>query len=138
MKHRFLILSILCAIMGFVPTFANNNQLDSLLNVLDRTITNHQIYKNQRELRIKRLKSQLTKTSPLSKERYLINEKLYEEYKPYSCDSTIGYLDNNIELATTLGNVSWLIDSKLKLSYLLASSGMDRRYEDTWRLGTNR
>lgn len=124
MKHRLLILSILCAIMGFVPAFANNNQLDSLLNVLDRTIKNHQIYKDQREQRIKRLKIQLTKALPQSKERYLINEKLYEEYKPYSCDSAIAYLDNNIELATAVSNISWIIDSKLKLSYLLASSGM--------------
>ena len=124
MKHRLLILYMLWGIMGIVPAFADNNQLDSLLNVLDRTIKNHQVYKSQRELRIKKIKSQLAKTLRLSKERYLLNERLYEEYKPYSCDSTIAYLDNNIELATAMGNASWVVDSKLKLSYLLASSGM--------------
>nr|WP_321333960.1 DUF6377 domain-containing protein [uncultured Bacteroides sp.] len=109
-------------------TFAGN-EIDSLLNVLDRTIAVHQIFGDQRQTRILKLKERMTDVKTLP-EAYDLNMSLYKEYKAYVCDSAIHYLNKNIEVAQTMKDGFKEDESKLLLSFLLSSSGMYKEAVD--------
>ena len=98
--------------------------LDSLLNVLDRTIQEHETYVAQRELRIGHLKSLVNGIEVKSAEHYNLNNQIYKEYRAFICDSAIHYLNENIRIAEYLHDTDRKIESKLQLSLLLSSTGM--------------
>ena len=98
--------------------------LDSLLNVLDRTIQEHETYVAQRELRIGHLKLLVNGIEVKSAEHYNLNNQIYKEYRAFICDSAIHYLNENIRIAEYLHDTDRKIESKLQLSLLLSSTGM--------------
>lgn len=99
-------------------------KLDSLLNILDQTILEHDKYTAQREARIQRLREQKQQIKANSTEHYNLNSLFYKEYKAFICDSAIHYLNANIQLAIALQDKDRTHESKLQLSYLLSSAGM--------------
>lgn len=102
--------------------FANNT--DSLFAELDKAIQEQEIYVKARQSRIDNLKSKLSVSRHDSVLLYSLNKQLYEEYRPFICDSAIYYLNKNIALATEASNKVWKNETTLLLSYLLSSSGM--------------
>ncbi len=98
--------------------------LDSLLNVLDHTILEHETYVAQRESRIQHLKELAKDVTYNSIEHYNLNNQIYKEYRVFICDSAIHYLNENIRIANHLQNTDREVESKLQLSLLLSSTGM--------------
>ncbi|NDV58046.1 DUF6377 domain-containing protein [Bacteroides sp. 519] len=119
MKKITLILFLSLITCSVFPS----ERLDSLLLVLDNAIEEHNIYSDEREMRIKNLK-QMAGNSTNKDELYNFNLMLYKEYKAYKCDSAIHYLHQNISLATQQNNLYRINESKLLLTRLLASTGM--------------
>lgn len=103
--------------------FADKN-LDSLLNVLDRTIENFKTYSQIKENRLYKLKENAKQFSPFSVERYNLNCELYDEYKSYSSDSALYYLNENLLLVRKIKDKEREFETQLELSYLLSSMGM--------------
>lgn len=99
-------------------------KLDSLLNVLDKTINEHKQYVELRENRIQQLKELLSRKNLSLNDVYSLNKQIYKEYKAYICDSAITYLNRNLEIAEEMNDADKVVDTKLLLSYLFASSGM--------------
>lgn len=99
------------------------SELDSLFSVLDQIIQNRKSYEIEKEIRISKLKQEYALTK-LQQEQYLLNKKIIKEYRSYLCDSAIAYSRKNIELAQKLNIEEYKIESELKLSQLLASSGL--------------
>jgi chaperonin cofactor prefoldin len=119
MKKLFVLLSLLLA----AHTANAQYPLDSVLRQLDIAIENSEKYTQQRESRIKSLKEKLQQAK--SHERsYNIAMNLYNEYKSYVCDSAILYLNQCIQLSQRLGNNNRLYENQLKLTFLMASTGM--------------
>ena len=109
----------------FFPLYTRADKtLDSLLNVLDIAIQEHETYVAQRESRIRHLKELTHEIEASSAEHYNLNSQIYKEYKAFICDSAIHYLNENIRIAERLQDVSRKVDSKLQLSLLLSSTGM--------------
>jgi len=106
------------------------NQIDSLLNVLDKTIRESKTNVEIRENRINNLKRQLNKKALSSGQIYAINKLLYKEYRTFVCDSAIHYLNKNLEIAETSNNKKWINETKLFLCHLHSSSGMYRESTD--------
>ena len=106
------------------PLLAQAAELDSLLQVLDRTIATHHTYAERHESQIDSLKKCLQSKTLSDENRYRLNNALYEVYKAYVCDSAISYLNRNIELADRMERQDWMADSRIALSYLLSSAGM--------------
>lgn len=104
--------------------------VDSLLNVLDKSIEGHQEYVSQKENYIRKLKETAEKAPAISPERYELNMQIYKEYKAFICDSAIQYLNENIFLAGQLQDMKREIDAKLLLSRQLSSSGMYKEAVD--------
>jgi DNA-binding CsgD family transcriptional regulator len=98
--------------------------LDSLLRQLDIAIENHQTYSGQKEERIQALKKQLYSVPKNTTEEYRLNAELYDEYRPYICDSALYYKNRNIDIAKHLDDIDRLYESKLHLAYLMGSTGM--------------
>ena len=121
MKKKYLIFLLLLSFPLY--TWADKT-LDSLLNVLDLTIQEHETYVAQRESRIKHLKELTHGIEPNSAEQYNLNSQIYKEYKAFICDSAIHYLNENIRIAERLRDTDRKIESQLQLSLLLSSTGM--------------
>lgn len=121
MKKNYL----LCLLMIFISdsVFAKGD-LDSILNVLDQTIREHDAAVIQRESRIRHLQELAEGVAYNSMEHYNLNHQVYKEYKAFICDSAIHYLNENIRIAESMQDTDRQVESKLQLSYLLASAGM--------------
>lgn len=116
---------LLCFLLFFscYSAFAGES-LDSLLNVLDKTIKEADTYVQIKENKLHELKREARKTAPLSIERYHLNNDIYLEYKAYSSDSALHYLNENLLLARQLNDKERELKIQLELSYLLSSIGM--------------
>lgn len=127
MKTKWIFFFLCVCVAGNVSAV---NKLDSLLNLLDKTIEEHETYTFKRESRISQLKERRTHADACSPELYNLNMELYKEYKVFVCDSAIHYLSENIEIATRMRELDRENESKLLLSYLFASSGMYKESVD--------
>ena len=116
---------LLCFLLFFSchSAFAGES-LDSLLNVLDKTIKEADTYVQIKENKLHELKKKVRKTPPFSVERYHLNNDIYLEYKAYSSDSALHYLNENMLLARQLNDKERELKIQLELSYLLSSIGM--------------
>ena len=116
---------LLCFLLFFSchSAFAGES-LDSLLNVLDKTIKEADTYVQIKENKLHELKKEARKTPPVSVERYHLNNDIYLEYKAYSSDSALHYLNENMLLARQLNDKERELKIQLELSYLLSSIGM--------------
>ena len=116
---------LLCFLLFFscYSAFAGES-LDSLLNVHDKTIKEAVIYVQIKENKLHELKKEARKTPPVSVERYHLNNDIYLEYKAYSSDSALHYLNENMLLARQLNDKERELNIQLELSYLLSSIGM--------------
>lgn len=116
---------LLCFLLFFscYSAFAGES-LDSLLNVLDKTIKEADTYVQIKENKLHELKKEARKTPPVSVERYHLNNDIYLEYKVYSSDSALHYLNENMLLARQLNDKERELNIQLELSYLLSSIGM--------------
>ncbi len=126
MKQRLLLLILLtCSVLTSAQT-----RLDSLFNVLDKAITEQPRYIEIREKRISDLKSRLKQSGITPDETYSLNKQLFLEYKPYICDSAIRYLNLNMDLSEKLNDSDKTTETRLLLSYFLASAGMYKESVD--------
>lgn len=116
---------LLWFLLIFIPDsiFANRS-LDSLLNVLDKSIKESETYVQIKESRLRELKETIGKTHFPSIERYNLNSGIYSEYRAYRSDSALHYLTENLLLAQLMKDEEREIETQLKLSYLLSSTGM--------------
>ena len=116
---------LLCFLLFFSCHSAlAGESLDSLLNVLDKTIKEADTYVQIKENKLHELKKKARKTPPFSVERYNLNNDIYLEYKAYSSDSALHYLNENMLLARQLNDKERELKIQLELSYLLSSIGM--------------
>lgn len=116
-------LSLLLAILLSNSLCAREN-FQELLQKIDISIKNSEIYTHQREERIEKLKESRRYVKAFSEQEYIINSKLFGEYKSYICDSAIHYQNLNIQIGGYLHDVYKEYESKIKLAFLLGSSGM--------------
>ena len=116
---------LLCFLLFFSCHSAlAGESLDSLLNVLDKTIKEADTYVQIKENKLHELKKEARKTPPFSVERYNLNNDIYLDYKAYSSDSALHSLNENMLLARQLNDKERELKIQLELSYLLSSIGM--------------
>ncbi len=111
------------------PSQAKQNEVDSLLLVLDKELKNRAHYTQQREARIDFLKETLAESSNIQNQ-YTINYKLFEVYQPFVCDSAIFYLERNLNLAKNFEDMYAYHETEIHLAHLLSSSGMYKEAVD--------
>lgn len=120
------LLFILISVLGFCAfSFASSRgtEIDSLLQRLDQTIAKRAVYTAEKEQKIDEIKRLLTHEHSLEK-RFQLNNTLIVEYQSFICDSALGYIDRNIQLANALDNREFMDESRLRLAFVLSISGL--------------
>ena len=119
-------LYIYLTFLFFICTSSVANSLsDSLINELNIEIEKKEVYNSQKRTDIKHLKQTLNKISGTNlPARYKITAKIYEEYKSFQFDSAYIYVNKLLSLSRAMKDRAKEYDSKVKLGFILLSSGM--------------
>jgi hypothetical protein len=120
---RIFVLTLFLSFFGY--SAYSSGKTDSLLTELKKELARKKIYDDQKEIRIKKLKSRLETTSKTNyNTQYDICGKLYEEYKVYQFDSAYVYTQKLLTISQIIKDVSMQYESRIKLGFILLSSGM--------------
>ncbi|MBF9254574.1 tetratricopeptide repeat protein [Pontibacter sp. 172403-2] len=124
--------SLLLLLLLYSGTALCITDTDSLLNELSHTIENKEVYSSRKEDRIKNLKQRLNRQEKLSlPEQFEVYNKLYEEYKSFKFDSAFMYAQKLQGIAGQLNDTTRATYAKIKLSFILLSSGMFKETLDS-------
>ncbi|WP_438968517.1 DUF6377 domain-containing protein [Nonlabens sp.] len=126
-KCNFFKYSILFLVLLVSAFSYSRDKLDSLIVTLEYKMDMRHSFDTQKEDRINFLENESSQTLDLEK-KYLINRKIIGEYKFYSFDKALEYIERNILIAEKLENDLYINESKLILSLLLVESG---RYKES-------
>lgn len=107
------------------------NELDSLIVRLEQEMGKRKTYDQVKESRISNLKILLEDDNIKGENRYFITNALITEYRYYSFDSALHYIEDNLAFAKKIGKDSFIQESTLRLAKLLATSG---RYDESLSL----
>ncbi|MGZ3836095.1 MAG: DUF6377 domain-containing protein, partial [Mucilaginibacter sp.] len=119
-----IFIPILVLVLFGYPAFSSV-KTDSLLAQLKIELAKRKVYDDQKELRIKKLKAKLEGTAKTNyNAQYDICGKLYEEYKVYKFDSAYVYTQKLLAISKITKDVSKQNATKIKVGFLLLSSGM--------------
>ncbi|MGL4994160.1 MAG: DUF6377 domain-containing protein [Bacteroidales bacterium] len=117
---KFLSLTIILLTITFSITA---NSVDSVLTLLDRTISQSEAFVIEREKRIEALRR--VGSLRLSKqESFRVYSSLSDEYRPYIIDSSLFYAVRALEVARQINSDRIEIDAKLQLSIVYNIAGM--------------
>ena len=100
------------------------DQVDSLLNELDKVISKSADYEGKKNKKIALMKHKFDQKNFSLQQQYQLNNALFLEYEAYSYDSAMHYINHNLRIASELNNQYMLNDSKLKKTRLLAIAGI--------------
>lgn len=106
----------------YVTSFAAPK--DSIMVRLDEVMSKKEIYVEEKEQRILRLKQFLTRQDLSSMQLYDIYQKLYFEYKKFKTDSAVHYILKNREVAIRIGDPQLQYDTELQLAWLYSTKGL--------------
>lgn len=126
--HKYLFLSMLLFICTIAATA--HDVPDTLLQKLDSYIQNNEVYIHLKERRIQALKEELIKRKDNAGEAYRLNQLLFKEYKAYSSDSAIHYLNANMDLAETLPDLSKVQEAQIASAIFFVRLGMYKESAD--------
>ena len=117
----------------FVPLLSFGQDVHPILDSLDRTLRNKEVYVGQKYSRIKTLQANIHKFTLSSDQRnlYLNNMALFEEYKSFKYDSAYYYLEQAKSRAVALHDRQLLAQARIKEGFVLLSSGLFKESIDT-------
>lgn len=118
-RFSFLLLFSLSILSGVEA----KNQLDSLLNELDRTIKNKPQYNKIKEARIDSLKNKLA-MEPNLESLYNIYHRLYREYRNFNMDSALHMAYTKYDTAKKLKNEQYEYTAEMNIAEILGIMGM--------------
>lgn len=129
MKRTFWL--IISFVVSFTGLYAKNGN-DSLLVVLDKVISERQIYTEKKKTVIKDLKLRKGQLETLD-ELYRLNAEIIQHYGTFVCDSAECYIQENIEIAKKLGNQKYWLESRLQLAFVYSLSGLFVQANDIYK-----
>ncbi|RYD91862.1 MAG: tetratricopeptide repeat protein [Sphingobacteriales bacterium] len=97
---------------------------DELLAKLDLELSKKEQYDQNKELRIKELKTSLNRSSRNLKRSFDLCSAIYDEYKSYQYDSAYVYARRLSQISHELKDIGREYYSKVNIGFILLSSGM--------------
>lgn len=124
---KLIITFITCALF---PVFLfGSTDIDSLLKDLDKAIDNYQVYSNQKEEKLNKLKDLLEITTT-DLQRFSICGQLYDEYRSYKSDSALTYAREKLQIAEKLDDIHNLTNARLNLAAIMGINGLYKEAMD--------
>jgi len=116
------ILFIFIVIMSYSSIYAKNN--DTLQQKLNNAMENKSHFIDLKEQRIEKIKQILLIDNLLPRQQYSINQKIYEEYRKYCCDSAILYILKNRDISLQLNDLEMINETAISLVELYSTTGL--------------
>ncbi len=104
-------------------TLLGQDNFDQLKKDLDQTLSNEAVYLSQKNSAVNQFKRRL-RSEKSNEVRYLLNKKLYEEYKSYQSDSALVYAKRSLQIAYKNQNKTQISKAQLDLASILGTLGM--------------
>lgn len=128
--NKKLISSLFLLVFVFYSSLAfGGNQIDSLLHVLDKTLTDHAKYDRIKKTKIDQLKAMI-KLEPTPKLKFAVYGRLFNEYRPYRSDTALYYAKKKLQIAKKLHNIQMLNEARLNVANVLVTVGMYKEAMD--------
>lgn len=108
-------------IFGMFSISACTNESDSLIKILDLSLTKRDSYIQEKEKRLAHLKN-ILKSTVNTEMQYKASKEIMEEYKVYACDSSLYYATKSLTLANKLDNKDYKFEIQLERALLLSYS----------------
>lgn len=124
--NKFLALIIL---LLFPILFFGQDNYDSLLKELDKTVDHYQFYLDRKETKIEKLK-ELLKYSSADFQKYEIFDQLYYEYKAFQLDSALVYARKSFQIAQKVNNPKKINHAGLNFALIMGTLGMNKEAID--------
>src|SRR6195952_1949658 len=125
---------VLIPLLFLFQTAFSARGYDSLLNKLNTVLDKKNDYDADKIKRINGYKKQLNEDdSPNLNTRYAIYLKLYNEYKSFNYDEAFNYTQKLQQVGRLLKDPSKIAYGKIKLGFILLSSGMFKETFDSLR-----
>ncbi len=117
---------VLCfLILSCTSTAFSIGKTDSLLIELSKTVENSDIYRQEKNARIAKLRNELNSSRKVSLlDTFAYYKKLYEEYRSFKYDSAFAYSLKLQKVAEKLNDSSKISYAKMQKCFTLLSSGM--------------
>ncbi|MCM1378055.1 MAG: DUF6377 domain-containing protein [Clostridium sp.] len=112
---------VLC--IGLHSCDRNHSQPNDNIATLDSLLNERQSLERIKMSKLNELKSKRLQASSPS-DIFSANKLLFDEFSTYQADSAMKYVDENLQLANSTGNLEWEIKSKIDKSELLAGTGL--------------
>ncbi|MCA8830609.1 DUF6377 domain-containing protein [Hymenobacter pini] len=127
---KFLLL--LCVLLlSAVPLVAVAGTSEQLLKKLQEALANKKDYDNRRWTRISVLTDAFNSSTRVDEAKFDLGLRIYEEYKAFKYDSAFVYSQKITQIARQLDSPEKTEVAKLKLAFILLSSGMFKETFDT-------
>ncbi|MFZ6008720.1 MAG: DUF6377 domain-containing protein [Bacteroidota bacterium] len=121
---------VLILLLGSVKGVSQDN--DSLITLLKQEIEQRDIYVQQKLERIESLKLTLSRIEELTlPQQFELYNNLYHQYKTFIYDSAFHYGQKLIQTAYKLGDKSKIDYARVKIGFILISSGMFKETFDS-------
>ncbi|RYY33795.1 MAG: tetratricopeptide repeat protein [Sphingobacteriaceae bacterium] len=104
--------------------FSSDKQTEESLDKLDLELSKKGQYDKSKEQRIQQLKTSFRRSLRNMQRSFDICSTIYEEYKSYQYDSAYVYAHKLSQLSNRLNDVSKEYTSRVKVGFILLSSGM--------------
>jgi hypothetical protein len=129
-KAFFLFCGLLCSVL---PTygFSGATTVDSLLAELNQALAHKKEYDGQRLNRIAVLTADFASSEVNDHTKFDLGLRIYDEYKAFKYDSAFVYCQKITRLAEQLKDPQKIEIAKLKLAFVLLSSGLFKETFDT-------
>lgn len=112
-------------ILSCTSTAFSIGKTDSLLIELSKTVENSDIYRQEKNARIAKLRNELNSSRKVSLlDTFAYYKKLYEEYRSFKYDSAFAYSLKLQKVAEKLNDSSKISYAKMQKCFTLLSSGM--------------
>ena len=122
--------ALIVSIYALFPVLLfGNTDIDSLLTVLDKTVDNYQVYSNQKEEKLDKLK-ELIKITSTELQKFEICGQLYDEYKSYKSDSALTYARKKLQIAEKINDKNDLANARLNLAAIMGINGLYKEAMD--------
>lgn len=96
---------------------------EQLLEVLDWTLQNKDIFEEKKAEKIALLKSELASATDVE-QLYWTSRNLYNEYKTYDSDSALHYVNASLEYAIKANRAKWINEMYICRSYVYSATGL--------------
>lgn len=122
--NRFILLASVLLIS--ISSYASSSEIEDILTRLDDAIENSDVFVNEKNYRINRLRKRLLEISSekQDEEAYELSYQLFEEYQSFKYDSAYFYANRSLKLARQLDNADKKVNAQCAIVFCHMSSGL--------------